>query len=133
MTDAAQGATDEHPPRLVYDDQCGFCTWCTEFALRRGDFAAVGFSELTPDQRARLPRDYETMAHLLTDDAVYSGGAAVEQALARIYPLLDPVFDALRSIPGYAWLREKLYRFGADRRDVLGKLRSSSPPASVSK
>ena len=28
--------TDEHPPRLVYDDQCGFCTWATEFALRRG-------------------------------------------------------------------------------------------------
>jgi len=132
MSDAASRPRDEHPPRLVYDDQCGFCTWCTEFALRRGDFEAVGFSELTPDQRARLPDDFETSAHLLTDDAVYSGGAAVEQALARIYPFLDPAFATLRSIPGYAWLREKLYRFGADRRDLLGTLRSSSPPASVS-
>lgn len=120
---------DEHPPRLVYDDRCGFCTWCTEFALRRGHFEPVGFSELTPDQRDRLPADLEASAHLLTDDAVYSGGEAVEQTLARIYPFLDPVFATLRRIPGYAWLRESLYRFGADRRDLLGKLRSSSPPA----
>ncbi len=120
---------DEHPPRLLYDDQCGFCTWCTEFALRRGDFEAVGFSELTPDQLARVPDDYETSAHLLTDDAVYSGGEAVEQTLARIYPSLDPVFDTLRGIPGYARLREGMYQFGADRRDLLGKIRRSSPPA----
>lgn len=121
----------EHPPRLVYDDRCGFCTWATEFALRRGEFEPVGFSELTPDQRARLPPDYETSAHLLTDDAVYSGGEAVEQTLARIYPVLDPVFETLRGIPGYATLRERLYLFGAHRRDLLGKLRRSSPPAEV--
>ena len=123
--------TSEHPPRLVYDDQCGFCTWSTEFALRRGDFEAVGFSELTPDQRARLPDDYERSAHLLTDDAVYSAGEASERVLARIYPFLDPVFDGLHHVPGYAPLREKLYRLAADNRDVLGKIRRSSPPAQI--
>lgn len=126
-TDGA--ASGEHSPRVVYDDQCGFCTWCTEFALRRGDFEPVGFSELTPDQRARLPEQFETRAHLLTDDAVYSGGGAVEQTLVRIYPVLGPGFATLRRIPGYAWVREKLYRFGADRRDLLGKIWGSSPPA----
>lgn len=124
-----QGESFDHPPRLVYDDQCGFCTWCTEFALHRGEFDAVGFGELTPDQRARLPADFETRAHLLTDDTVYSGGEAVEQTIARIYPVTDPVFGVLRGIPGYAWLREALYRFGANRRELLGKLRRSSPPA----
>lgn len=125
----APGDGPEHPPRLVYDDRCGFCTWCTEFALRRGDFEPVGFSELTPDQRARLPEDYEASAHLLTDDAVYSAGEAVEQTLARIYPTLDALTDALRPIPGYPTLREKCYQFGANRRDLLGKIRRSSPPA----
>lgn len=124
-------ARDEHPPRLVYDDQCGFCTWCTVFALRRGDFEAVGFSELTPDQRARLPDDYESRAHLLTDDAVYSGGAAIEQVLARIYPVPDVVVDTLHELPGYPWLRETLYRLGADRRDLLGKYWRRTPPAAA--
>lgn len=121
--------SDKHRPRLVYDDQCGFCTWSTEFALRRGDFEPVGFSELTPDQLARIPEDYETSAHLLTDDGVYSGGEAVEQTLARIYPPLDPVFDTLREVPGYARLREGMYQFGAERRGLLGKIRRSTPPA----
>ena len=39
--------TDDHPPRLVYDDRCGFCTWATEFAIRRADFEPVGFGDLT--------------------------------------------------------------------------------------
>jgi hypothetical protein len=64
----------DHPPRVVYDDVCGFCTWCAEFAARHGDVEPVGFSELSADQLARLPDDYEDCAHLLTDDAVYSCG-----------------------------------------------------------
>jgi predicted DCC family thiol-disulfide oxidoreductase YuxK len=121
--------TDQHPPRLVYDDQCGFCTWATEYALRRGAFEPVGFSELSPDQRARLPADYERSAHLLTDDAVYSAGAATEQVLARIFPSLAPVFDVLHGVPGYVALREWLYQLAADNRDLLGAVRRSSPPA----
>jgi predicted DCC family thiol-disulfide oxidoreductase YuxK len=119
----------EHPPRLVFDDDCGFCTWCANFGARHGDLELVGFTELTPDQRARLPDDFEDCAHLLTDDAVYSCGEAIEQTLEHDFPWLAPVFALLGAVPGYAWLREKLYRAGADRRVLLGKIVRDDPPA----
>ncbi|AAG20563.1 thiol-disulfide oxidoreductase DCC family protein [Halobacterium salinarum] len=121
--------THDHPPRLVFDDDCGFCTWCANVASRHGDVALVGFTELSPDQRARLPEDYENCAHLLTDDAVYSCGEAIERTLAHDVPALQPVFGALGSVPGYASLRERLYRAGADRRALLGNIVRDDPPA----
>jgi predicted DCC family thiol-disulfide oxidoreductase YuxK len=119
----------EHPPRVVFDDECGFCTWCARFTARHGDVELVGFEELTPDQLARLPDDYETCTHFLTDDAVYSCGAAVERALAYDFPFLAPVFAVLRQAPGYEWLRERLYRWGANNRVMLGKIVRDDPPA----
>lgn len=116
-------------PRLVYDDQCGFCTWSVELALRHGEFAAVGFSELSPDQQARLPESYDRCMHLLTDDAAYSCGAAAERTIERIVPATRPLFGALRQVPGYARFREGLYRRIADRRAIWGRYRSASPPA----
>jgi len=118
-----------YPPRLVFDDDCGFCTWCARFAERHGDVELVGFTELTPDQLARLPEDYERSAHLLTDDAVYSAGAAIERALAHDFPALKPAFAALRAVPGYPSLRERLYRWGADNRALLGRIVRDDPPA----
>jgi predicted DCC family thiol-disulfide oxidoreductase YuxK len=119
----------EHPPRLVFDDECGFCTWCANFAARHGDVELVGFHELSPDQLARLPDDYERSAHLLTDDAVYSAGEAVERTLVVDFPALGPVFDALRCVPGYGRLRERLYRWGANNRVLLGRIVRDDPPA----
>ncbi len=114
---------DEHPPRLVYDDDCGFCGWCADYAAARGEFELVGFSELSPDQLARLPPDYEECVHLLTDREVHSCGAAVEEIGRRLdsperYGAL--VFE---TVPGSGRLREPLYRFVADRRAVLGRVR----------
>ncbi|WP_435100966.1 DCC1-like thiol-disulfide oxidoreductase family protein [Halarchaeum sp. P4] len=125
----ASDTREEYTPRLVYDDDCGFCTWCAEQALEHGEFEAVGFSELTPDQKARLPDDYETSTHLLTDDAVYSAGEAVEQALVRMFPELEGVVDELREFELYRDVREGLYRWGANRRDWWGKIVSATPPA----
>ena len=119
----------EHPPRVVFDDDCGFCTWCANFAARHGDVETVGFQQLTADQLARLPDRYENCTHFLTDDAVYSCGEAVERALVHDFPVLRFVFAVLRQVPGYAWLRERLYRLGADRRDWLGKIVRDDPPA----
>lgn len=131
ITEGREPRTDggEHPPRIVYDDDCGFCTWCVERALDRGDFEPVGFSELTPDQRARLPDGYETSTHLLTDTAAYSAGEAVEQVLVRLYPELEPLVDELREFETYRKIREGLYRWGADRRSWWGKIVRSCPPA----
>lgn len=111
-------------PKFVYDDDCGFCTWTAEFAAERSDVDLVGFSELSIRQRARLPSDYDTCAHLLVNGSVYSCGRAIERTLARVYPVLDPIFRALRHVPGYSAFREAAYRFGANRRAWLGKLRS---------
>ncbi|MFB6220108.1 MAG: DCC1-like thiol-disulfide oxidoreductase family protein [Halolamina sp.] len=109
-------------PRLVYDDDCGFCTWCARQGVRFGDVEAVGFSELSADQRARLPEGWRNSAHLLTDDEVYSGGAAIQGTLVRMNVLLAAVFWLLEKVPGYDRLRERLYRWGANRRDWWGKI-----------
>ena len=118
------------PPRIVYDDQCGFCTWSVEYALARGDFEPVGFSELTPEQRERLPDDFEDCAHLLTDDSVYSCGEAAEKTLELLSPATGSMFGVLRRVPGYDRIRERIYQGFARNRGTLGKYRSSSPPAS---
>jgi predicted DCC family thiol-disulfide oxidoreductase YuxK len=118
------------PPRRVYDDQCGFCTWSVELALRHGEFEAVGFSELAPDERARLPETYEGCMHLLTRDAAYSCGAAAERVVELTVPATRPLFSLLRRVPGYARLRDGLYRWIGDRRAIWGRYRSASPPAS---
>ena len=114
---------------LVYDDDCGFCTWWARWAARNADVSLVGFSELGESERERLPPDYESCAHLLTADAVYSCGEAVERVLARSDRTLSCVLDELREVPGYERFRERFYRFNADRRDLWGKLVREDPPA----
>ncbi len=114
------------PPRLVYDDDCGFCTWAAEYADTHGKFELVGFSDLTPDQRARLPADFEECAHLLTDKRVYSCGAAMEETLARLDDPSRYAMAAFRQLPESARsrIREPAYRWGANNRAWWGKLRS---------
>jgi predicted DCC family thiol-disulfide oxidoreductase YuxK len=116
--------------RLVYDDDCGFCTWCARVADRYTPVEPVGFAALDGDAdadlRARLPERYEECAHLVVGRTVYSCGEAVEQALARAHPAVGLLFGLLRSVPGYSCLREDLYRWGADRRTLWGRVVSSS-------
>ncbi|MFA9515774.1 thiol-disulfide oxidoreductase DCC family protein [Halopenitus sp. H-Gu1] len=111
-------------PRLVYDDDCGFCKWCVRIAVRHGTFEPVGFEELSPDQRARLPEEYESCMHLLTDEAVYSCGEGLEQVIARFGPGWRALVNVARRLPGWPWLRERGYRFVADRRSIWGRIRS---------
>ena len=111
-------------PTLVYDDDCGFCTWCAAVAGRSGEFDLVGFAEVGPALRERLPADYEDCVHLLTDDAVYSCGEATERALARMNGGADALASFLALFPGYPTLRERGYRWAADRRDWWGRLAS---------
>ena len=119
-------------PTLVYDDDCGFCTWWAAWAERETDVERVGFAELTDAQRARLPPDFESCAHLLTDEAVYSCGAAVEAVAVRADDRVGDAVDSLREVPGYEAARERLYRWGADRRDLWGRfVREPRPARSV--
>lgn len=111
-------------PRLVYDDDCGFCKWSVRWLLRFGEFDPVGFGEMTPDQRARLPEEYDQCMHLLTDDAVYSCGEAFEQALARTGRVGGTLVWLGRCLPRWERLRERGYRWVADRRAVWGRYRA---------
>ncbi|WP_254762038.1 DCC1-like thiol-disulfide oxidoreductase family protein [Natrinema marinum] len=118
-------------PTLVYDDDCGFCTWWAEYFDRRTDIRIVGFADLTDDLRERLPADYEDCAHLVTDDGVYSCGASIEQAFVRadLAAPADEVVAFLRQFDDYQRLRERSYRWVANRRDTWGKFVSRTPPA----
>ncbi|GAB7018915.1 thiol-disulfide oxidoreductase DCC family protein [Halostagnicola bangensis] len=116
-------------PRLVFDDDCGFCTWCAEYAAERGEFELVGFRDLTPDQLARLPDEYEDCAHLLTQDAVYSCGEAIEEVGTRLETPSRHLAAAFRQLPGAEEAREPLYRRVADNRDLFGKIVRRDPPA----
>ena len=111
-------------PRLVYDDDCGFCMYMTRWLLRFGTFDPVAFSELTPDQKARLPDEYDTCMHLLTDDAVYSCGQALEQSVSRCGIVGRYVVRTARLLPYSERIRERGYRFVADRRSIWGRFRS---------
>jgi len=118
-------------PTCIYDDDCGFCTWWADQIADRTDLRLVGFSELTPALRERLPDDYENCAHLVTDDAVYSCGAAVEEAAVRAVDegVARPIVDFLRQFEDYERRRERAYRWVADRRDKFGLVVSKTPPA----
>ncbi|RYJ14696.1 DUF393 domain-containing protein [Halogeometricum borinquense] len=116
---------------LVYDDDCGFCTWWADFLEARSDLRIVGFSALDPSLRDRLPPDYESCSHLVTDDAVYSCGASIEEVMLRtdLGSGARPIVRSLRSVGLYRDVREWGYRHVAHNRSLWGKLLSKHPPA----
>ncbi|RQG93540.1 DCC1-like thiol-disulfide oxidoreductase family protein [Natrarchaeobius chitinivorans] len=116
---------------LVYDDDCGFCTWWAEFFDERSDVPIVGFSDLESDLEDRLPEDYERCSHLLTPEARYSCGASIEETFARssVGRPLRPLVDRLRRYDTYTTLREGAYRRIAHNRAVWGRVLSKTPPA----
>jgi len=118
-------------PTFVYDDDCGFCTWCAQQLVDHSDLDVVGFSDITDEERERLPEDWEDGAHLLTDEQVYSFGEAIEQAFARsdvAPPGTDDAVGFFRQFRDYNRLREKLYREAAERRDLWGHLVRQEEP-----
>lgn len=117
--------------RLVFDDECGFCTWSALTVADHGaDVELVGFSELSDADRERLPPDWERCAHLLVDGACYSCGEAMTRAYERSDLPLARVFPYLRRVPGFGLVREAAYRVVANNRDWFGRnVASCRPPA----
>lgn len=111
---------------FVYDEECGFCTWLAGYFGERTDLELVSFAELTDEQRERLPEGFRECAHLVTDDAVYSCGAAVEQALARadVPPGSGELFEFLGQFRDYERFRERAYHGLAEQRGLLGQFLS---------
>lgn len=117
---------------LVYDDDCGFCTWWADALAERADLELVGFSELEAPLRDRLPENYEGCSHLLADGTRYSCGASIEEALARsdLGGPARPAIERLRTLEPYNDLREWGYRRVSGNRSFWGRLVSKAPPAS---
>jgi predicted DCC family thiol-disulfide oxidoreductase YuxK len=125
------------PPKLVYDDDCRFCTWSATYAVKRSDVQPVrlsrvqnGESRLSDEERERLPDGYEECAQLITDDAVYSCGAATGQSLVLAGTLPKELVHFLRQFEDYERLREGVYHFLSDNRDVVANVVSREPPVS---
>lgn len=124
-------------PKLVYDDNCRFCTWSATFAVRRSDIQPVRLSRvqeresrLNDAERARLPEGYEQCAQLITDDAVYSCGASVEQSLVIAGVLPESLVDFLRHFEDYERLREASYHLLSNNRDIVAHVIGREPPVS---
>lgn len=115
---------------LVYDDDCGFCTWWAEFFAERSDVPIVGFAELTPELRDHLPEHYEDCSHLVTDEQVYSCGASIEEAFVRsdVGDGVRSQVEFLRNFRDYERVREHAYQWVADNRSLLGQVFSKTPP-----
>jgi predicted DCC family thiol-disulfide oxidoreductase YuxK len=101
-------------PTLVYDADCDVCTWWAHRLGDRSDLRVVGRSEAPDAVRDRLPGG--CCAALVTDDAVYACGAAVEEAAARAAgePVRSAV-DGLRLFADYERARERTYHWITDR------------------
>lgn len=117
-------------PILVYDDDCGFCTWWAEVFAAHSDIETVGFSDMG-ELRDQLPDEYEECAHLVTEDGIYSCGEAIEEAFVRsdLGSPARPISERLRNQEWYGDLREWGYRFVAHNREFFGQIVSSDPPA----
>ena len=124
-------------PKLVYDDTCHFCTWSAVFAVRRSDIQPVrlsnvqsGESRLSDGERERLPDGYEECAQLITEDAVYSCGAATEQSLVLAGTLPRGLVEFLNGFEAYETLRERAYHLLSDNRGKVAPLVGREPPVS---
>lgn len=113
-------------PVLVYDDDCGFCTWWADYFDDTADIRIVGYSDLTEELLARLPDEYEGCSHFVTDSAVYSCGKSIEQAFVRSEtgrPARTTI-SLLNQHDAYENLREWGYQLVAHNRSTAGKFMS---------
>jgi predicted DCC family thiol-disulfide oxidoreductase YuxK len=110
-------------PALLYDADCGVCTWLVALILRwdrRARLRPVPLQD--PEaERALAPMDEETrMAswHLVAaDGSVTSAGAALAPLLREL-PGGRPLAAAAERVPG---LVERAYRWAAEHRGLLGR------------
>ncbi|MFB6360985.1 MAG: DCC1-like thiol-disulfide oxidoreductase family protein, partial [Halobacteriales archaeon] len=97
--------------RLVYDDDCGFCTYAAFWVVEHGaDLELVAFSELSAADRERLPPNWRRCAHLLTEEGRFSCGEAMTRAYERSAGPFAGWLPYLRRVPGFAVVRELGYR-----------------------
>lgn len=110
-------------PILLFDDDCGVCTDAARWVAERDAVELVGFSDVSDDVVERLPAEWRSCAHLITDDSVYSCGEAMERAFLLTDHWGTRPVGVARRLPGYARIREVGYRIFASNRPAVARLR----------
>jgi predicted DCC family thiol-disulfide oxidoreductase YuxK len=104
-------------PVLLFDGDCGFCTWCAGLLERIGpdaeivawqfaDLAALGVTE----QQA-----IEAVQWVQVDGTVRSGHEAIAAVLSTAGRVWRIIGRAVM-LPGISWMAAKAYRLVADNR-----------------
>lgn len=109
-------------PRLLYDDDCAICTRAARFVAERANVTLVPFSAVDADLAAALPPEWQSCAHLLTEEGTYSCGEAMMRAYELTGQPPSRLLPYLRMLPGWSWVRETGYRVIAANRGLLGRL-----------
>lgn len=109
-------------PVLVFDDECGVCTDSAKWLQDNGPITPLGFTDVSPEIEDQLPGDWQSCAHLITDNHVYSCGAAMEEAFLQSNHWLRNIVLWLRLFPGYGFIRESVYRHFAQNRNRYGSV-----------
>src|SRR5262245_24427071 len=109
---------------VLYDDDCGFCRWSADRVRRLDGRGALAFAPIQGSVGAQLLRAVPpelrlASMHAVTPDGrVWSGGEAVREILAEL-PGGAVLSTAAAAFPE---LTDRLYRFVATNREVLGRL-----------
>jgi predicted DCC family thiol-disulfide oxidoreductase YuxK len=112
---------------VLYDRDCGFCTWSADWigrADRAGRLRIVALQDAPLDPGLApiaAERDLRCALHAVDEDGVvHAGGAAVLSIQERLPG--GALITAWRRLPGAAELAEWAYRIAARNRDWLGRL-----------
>lgn len=90
---------------------------------RKKAFRFIPLHDPEADDRLGLLSPEERMAssHLIRPDGcILSGPQGILEAVALLLPILRPLIRLYRWLPGSSWLADRLYRWVADRRRMLG-------------
>jgi predicted DCC family thiol-disulfide oxidoreductase YuxK len=119
--------SNEAPFTVLYDRDCGFCTWSADWirrADREGRLRIVALQD-APDDPDLAPiaaeRDLRCALHAVDEHGVvHAGGDAVLSIQERLPG--GAIITAWRGLPGTAELAEWAYAITARNRDRLGRL-----------
>jgi predicted DCC family thiol-disulfide oxidoreductase YuxK len=122
-------------PLVMYDGECKFCHWSTEFILKHESSASLNFTWLQGEMGKNLIEQYKVPASL--DSILFldeTGLYTKSQAAFRIASYLKPPYQWIRlfSILPYSW-SDAVYDFIArHRKKIMGSTTSCVLPSTDS-
>ena len=106
-------------PTLIYDGDCNFCTQLVfrwrHMTLDRVDYIA---SQEIGDRFPQIDRERFESSVILVDAKVYDGAQAVFRTLSYA-PKWEWPLSLYRSLPGFSWATEAIYRLVANNRSTF--------------